>query len=183
MLNDLILYFVDRLPNSGRTQIVKYLYLADLESRRHRGQSLTNLIWIKHNHGPFDSRILSALDALRTRKLLIEEHIEYPNGFQGSLYRTSRTPKIAFDDATQSILDVVVKQYGALGLRQLLDDVVYESKPMQSAVEKHALDMSCVDNEAAIHGISLEDAWKGFRDTQEGRTVPFEEAFRQANSG
>lgn len=180
MLHNLILYFVDRLPRSGRTQIVKYLYLADLESRRHRGRSLTELKWQKHNHGPFDPQILSALESLTECGHVSEEEVEFPDGKRGRLYSTESTPRIEFSDSDQAILDVVVKQYGNLTLRQLLDDVVYDSEPMKNAVDRRPLDMSCVDNTAAIPGISLEDAWAGFRDAQAGRTVSLEAALRTA---
>jgi len=64
-----------------------------------------------------------------------------------------------------------------------LADVVYETKPMKSANDQAPLDMACVDNEAAVSGISAEQAWQGYRNMQDGRTIPFDEAFRRARSG
>lgn len=180
MLHKLILYFVDRLPRSGRTQIVKYVYLADLESRRHRGRSLTGLKWQKHNHDPFDPQILSALESLTASGDVSEEQVEFPDGKRGWLYSTESTPGIEFSDSDQAILDLVVKQYGDMTLRQLLDDVVYESEPMKNAADRRPLDMSCVNDEAAIPGISLDEAWAGFRDAQAGRTVTLDSAMRTA---
>lgn len=60
----LIRYLVESVAGAGRTQIVKFLYLADLESRRHLGRPLSTFDYIWYDYGPFDSEILSQLDQL-----------------------------------------------------------------------------------------------------------------------
>lgn len=175
-----IRYFVDRLPNIGRTLVVKYLYLADLESRRYRGKPLTDLDYIWYDHGPFDSEIYAQLDILRQGNFIKQECVQYPNGKYGYQYAAGDNPlpdELAPDE--RAILDAVVEQYGAMSLQALLDDVVYQTKPMLDAKERNARDgqlrMELVDNEARIPGLELERMHAAVRHLDEGKGRPLDD--------
>ena len=57
----------------GRTQIVKYLYLADYEARRYLGRPITELSYRWDRHGPFDPAILQYLKELCDEDEVSEE--------------------------------------------------------------------------------------------------------------
>src|SRR5690242_20145818 len=48
-----IMHLVKRRPDLGRTQIVKLLYLVDLEAHRQLGKPITEVQWKFHHHGPY----------------------------------------------------------------------------------------------------------------------------------
>src|SRR5688500_5837287 len=77
-VSDLIRFFVHHVPGTGRTQIVKFLYLADLESRRHLGRPLSDLRYIWYHYGPFAQEIYEHLDVLCERNVITVEQVVYP---------------------------------------------------------------------------------------------------------
>ena len=58
---ELLHFFVLRLPKSSRTQLIGFLYLTDIESRKYLGEPITDLEYVWYDRGPFDSRILNRL--------------------------------------------------------------------------------------------------------------------------
>lgn len=65
MLENLILYFVYQTNGHiTKTQLVKFLYLADLYSVKWTGKQLTDLDWYFYNHGPWHEDIDAALTHL-----------------------------------------------------------------------------------------------------------------------
>lgn len=180
MLNELIHFYVHRLPGSSRTQIVKLLYLTDPESRRYRGVPVTDLNWIFDSHGPFDSAILGAFDDLVEHGHILREPSQHSTASLEHRYCTPRESSFQFHSADQAILSLVVEQFGRLGLRQLLFEVINQSKPMLKAIRSEPLDMNCVNNESGIGGVGLEEACEGYQEALLGKTVSSEEAFRRA---
>src|SRR5262249_59025770 len=90
---DLIKYFVRRVPGAGRTQIVKFLYLADLEAHRYLGRPISDLVYHWDEHGPFDRRVLDSLDYLRNHGFIEEEQVEFPNSSaHGYCYTSTGRP-------------------------------------------------------------------------------------------
>lgn len=182
-LHNLIRYFVDHLPDAGRTKIVKYLYLADYEARRHTGKPISSLRYRWDNHGPFDPAILRALEDLRDRGEIAEEKVQFPNGCAGFEYRIRGAAPCGHGDFTlaeRSILNTVVTAYGDKRLRELLEDVVYETEPMRDARERNAygepLRMELVDNTQRIPGLELEDMLQADEDLRAGKGIPLDEA-------
>jgi hypothetical protein len=177
---DLILYFLARVPGAGRTQIVKFLYLADLESRRCLGRPLTDLKYIWGDFGPFDQRIYDCLDQLRKSGKVTEE--QYPSSYGGTAYcyRTcAGQPQEPATKVVALILEKVVTDIQGVPLRNLLDDVVYQTKPMLDANNRGArgqpLRMELVDNELVIPGLSVERAWEGLHQLEAGQSRPLSE--------
>src|SRR3990167_3197938 len=77
----LIAYFVTRCSGHlGRTQLVKFLYLADYEARRYLGKPLSGFQYFWHHYGPFDHAIYENLENLKTRGFVDEESILFPTG-------------------------------------------------------------------------------------------------------
>jgi hypothetical protein len=181
----MIRFFVERIPNTGRTQIVKFLYLADLESRSHLGRPISDLDYIWYDFGPFDSEILSQLDQLCWQGLITEEKVRYPNGKAGSRYHATETPvELDFSKEQRAILDYIVSTYGATPLQTLLDDVVYQTRPMIDAKEREALycrlRMELVDNESRKPGLELERITRAIEDLDNGRGKSLREVVANA---
>jgi hypothetical protein len=74
MTEKLIQFFV--LKTKGhitKTQLVKFLYLADLYATKWHGQQITDLQWIFYNHGPWQEDIEKALYALDLQGMVSQE--------------------------------------------------------------------------------------------------------------
>jgi hypothetical protein len=150
----LLCYFINSLPFSGRTQLVKFMYLADLESRRLRGQPITDLRYIWYIHGPFDKRIYDTLDDLRERGYVREIERRFASGDKAYAYHLVKPIAATLHRHDRAIAEYVEKTFGKTRLRSLLDDVVYQTAPMIDAEERKAfkkpLRMSLADNENKI---------------------------------
>lgn len=179
-VDELILYFLDRVPGAGRTQIVKFLYLADLESRRCLGRPLTDLNYIWGDHGPFDPRICERLVELQKSGRICEE--QYTSSYGGPAYRyrpSNEQQQLPPTEVARVILEKVVADIQGVPLRDLLEDVVYQTKPMLDAKERDArgqpLRMDLVDNELVIPGLNVERAWEGLHQLEAGQSRPLRE--------
>ncbi len=174
-----IRYLVEQVPGVGRTQIVKFLYLADLEARRALGRPLSDLDYIFYNHGPFDSRILSWLDRMEAGGEITTEQV-CRFGAVAYCYRTTDKPvPKAFSTGELLILNQVVEMIKNKSLQQVLEDIVYQTKPMRDAIDReafgHRLRMDLVDNEARIPGLEIEKVLKSIQELDEGKSRPMEE--------
>jgi hypothetical protein len=183
---ELIQFFVRHVPGAGRTQIVKFLYLADLEARRYLGKPLTSLDYIWYDFGPFDSEILAELDQLSSRGVIQGEPVLYPDGKAG--YRYLPGDSVGADALSReeaAIADYVVCTYGNTRLRPLLEEVVYQTRPMLDAKQRGAfggrLDMGLVDNERRFPGVELGTVLRAIEDVDSGRGRPLREV--RANAG
>jgi uncharacterized phage-associated protein len=171
----LIQYFVERIPGAGRTQVVKFLYLADLEARRYLGKPITNLDYIWWDFGPFDSSILSQLDELCRSGFLEGEQVCYHTGKVGWRYRaTTKRLEESFPKEVSAILEFIASHYGTTSLQNLLDDVVYQTTPMVDAKKREGfgcrLRMNLVDNEArAVPGLELEKVVRAIEQLDRGQ--------------
>jgi hypothetical protein len=136
MLEQLILYFVCKTKGHiTKTQLVKFLYLADLYSVKWTGKQLTDLDWCYYLRGPWNKDIDAALDNL-------EELSFQPNGDatlitakDESLYSTD----FAFSEGLKLMLDNIRKEWAGAGAEkfQELMGYVYETAPMVEAKSKH----------------------------------------------
>src|ERR1700733_7707898 len=94
-LRELIRYIVEHRPGCGRTMMVKYLYLADLGSRRFLGRPLSPLQYRLDFHGPFDPEIVRELDQAVADGSLRLETIRLDDEARGYFY-ASAAPSLSF---------------------------------------------------------------------------------------
>lgn len=182
-----IQFFVDRCPNVGRTVIVKLLYLSDLEARRYLGRPITDLDYIWWDYGPFDSEILSQLDQLCRDDVLNVEHVCYPGGKSGYRYSLgAKRINTSFSREESAILEYVARLYGRMDLRDLLEEVVYQTSPMIHAKAHQEtgakLEMSAVDNEARVPGLELERVIESVDELDRGRGRPFHDVLERCRA-
>ena len=123
------LYGPDRLL---KTQIVKFLYLIDLEWVKATGQPLTGLRWFFHNCGPWDGAIEAVIYGMSVRGEIETEECVAMDGHAYVLCGEGRPQHIRLPAAAM-VADSVLQTYRQYPLRSLLDEVVYQTPPMRAA--------------------------------------------------
>ncbi len=180
----LISFFLHENPGSGRTQIVKFLYLTDLEYRHYQGKPVTDLEYIWGDFGPFDQRIYDALENMKAQGLVTEE--PYTSNYGEPAYRYEFNGALKGDvlhPAELAIAEEVAKQVRDTPLRTLLDDVVYQTLPMIDAKKRQArgekLRMDQVNFAKQKFGIDLEEAWEADEGLKSGQGIPAQQFFKE----
>lgn len=137
MLEQLILYFVCKTKGHiTKTQLVKFLYLADLYSVKWTEKQLTELDWCYYNHGPWNKDIDDALDKMAGLVSLQQEgQAVLIKIVDDSLLSTD----FSFSDGLSLMLDNIRKEWAGAGQErfQALMDYVYSTAPMVEAKSKH----------------------------------------------
>lgn len=125
-------FLLQQCKGAGRTRLQKLAYLADLESRKLLGKPVSEFQYIWHDHGPFDSALYDAIQELDEKGYATQSEIDYGDGYVEKRVRDTGKPALLeFSPAQIEILSYIVKRYTKTPLKQLLDDVVYETEPME----------------------------------------------------
>jgi hypothetical protein len=135
MLEQLILYFVCKTKGHiTKTQLVKFLYLADLYSVKWTGQQLTDLDWCYYSHGPWNQEIDTVLDQIDGLFTQQQENSLLIKAKDESFYAQDFT----FSKGLILMLENIRKEWAGSGgqLNDLLD-YVYATEPMLAAKSKH----------------------------------------------
>lgn len=137
MTAKLILFFVVKTKgNIAKTQLVKFLYLADLYSIKWLGKQITDLKWIRYHYGPYEEEIERTLESMNGRQI----DIENADGKNYVIIRMgSAIPSIESLELPvmmQMLLDNIRYQWMGKPTKELLD-FVYETSPMLDAIEKN----------------------------------------------
>jgi len=136
MLERLILYFVCKTKGHiTKTQLVKFLYLADLYSVKWTGEQLTNLDWCYYLRGPWHQDIDAALESIEVLSVQPDGEASLITAKDGSLY----TADFDFSKGLKLMLDNIRKEWAGSGADkfQELMDFVYETAPMLEAKSKY----------------------------------------------
>jgi hypothetical protein len=180
----MISFFLSENSGAGRTQIVKFLYLTDLEYRQYQGRQVTNLEYIWGDFGPFDQRIYDILDSMKSQGIVVEE--EYVNNYGKPAFRYELLAPCNRDSLHRAEVEIakyVAKQVRDTPLRTLLDDVVYQTTPMIDAIDRRArgqkLRMELVDLQKRKFGIDLEQAWEADESLDREKAIPAETIFNE----
>lgn len=136
MLDKLIKYFVyETKGHITKTQLIKFLYLADLYSVKWTGKQLTNLDWYYYHYGPWHEDIDAALDQMDGKEIIQE--------CQGNttLIKLSaeagNTDDLKLSTGLMLMLDNIRREWaGADKLKQLLN-YVYSTAPMLEVKDTH----------------------------------------------
>lgn len=182
---ELIAFFVSHCQGElGRTRLMKLLYLADYESRRFFGKPISQLKYIWHYYGPYDAKVGQVLEALKSADAVLEDQVLYPTGKKGYLYKSGPKPlESTFQPEESAILSYVCNRYSKTDLRELLDDVVYETEPMIAAKKADAreqpLDMSVVDGTRANElGLDFAEILRRSLDVRAGNFLTHSDAMK-----
>lgn len=148
LLNYLILGVNERGGRPTRTQLVKLLYLVDVEHQRRAGRTSTNLEWVFYHYGPYAFEIEPILQGLPDME---EEVFTSAKGCKGYTYRSEQDFADAeselhkhFSPLVKRVADRVLNEWALADLWELLDYVYFETEPMQDATRGRPLDFSKV---------------------------------------
>ena len=148
-LNDLIGYVVREAQDRGfrllKTQLVKLLYLADVEALRSGLPRVTEVRWVFYKYGPY------AAEVDRTLKELVGTELQETEGIsaRGRIYHTYKSEAAEDYEAglapwEKAILGRVLDRWLGEDLNRLLDHVYFETEPMLEAEWGKPLDLSLV---------------------------------------
>lgn len=175
-------YLVEADSGVGRIKLAKYAYLADLESLRLCGRTISRFRYSYDNHGPFDSsNFFSALDELRSNGILIEETATFWKGWSGYRYSTT-SPALhyEFSEEEDQILMFVVARYRSFSAERLCKEIVYKTAPMLVAKKGKELQMELIQSDSPdALGFSLERMLAGEKSARTGKHRPIAEAMRE----
>lgn len=145
----MVKFFVGRSRHGiGRTKLFKLIYLADLEARKLMGKPISDFEYHWHRHGPFDADIYDAAKELEDGEHAHTQQINHGGGYvESKLIDDEGLVPFDFSAAEFEIINFVAARFMAVPLRNLLDNVVYESRPMKEVEARgDRLDMEAVDN-------------------------------------
>ncbi|NEO52525.1 MAG: SocA family protein [Okeania sp. SIO3B5] len=136
MLEQLIKYFVyETKGHITKTQLVKFLYLADLYSVKWTGKQLTELDWYFYNHGPWHEDIDMALERMNGKEICQE--LEGQAKFIKPGAEAEKTEDLKLPKSLMLMLDNIRREWaGSDKLNQLLE-YVYETAPMLAVIDTH----------------------------------------------
>ncbi|MBI5020699.1 MAG: DUF4065 domain-containing protein [Ignavibacteriales bacterium] len=131
----------------GKTQLVKLLYLTEVEYYRNYNERLTDLEWLFYHYGPYAlaiDDILNERDFVQTKaKIKNEKNLILIKVAEGlSRYKSEVDTKVSL------IIKKIVGQWKDRLLEDLLDYVYFETEPME-AVDKRGdvLDFTTIKKE------------------------------------
>lgn len=139
MLEKLILYYVVKTKGKiTKTQLIKFLYLADLYAVKWTGKQLTELDWRYYHHGPWHEEIENTLDFLaESNKIALTSEqnaiLVKPNGDK------DLTASFDFSLSLELMLDNIRKEWAGSGKDKFnnLLEYVYDTEPMKEAKQKY----------------------------------------------
>lgn len=115
-------YLVHQAPRRpGRTMLQKLTYLADVESQRRHGHTLTGLDYVAYDHGPW---LRELYDALQLAEGVQERRYLWPSG-SGYDYVTDGVDRdfAALTAEEKDLLDSVLSRWGRSTLNAVLRHV------------------------------------------------------------
>lgn len=129
MLDKLIKYFVYETKGYiTKTQLIKFLYLADLYSVKWTGKQLTELDWYYYNYGPWHEDIDAALNKMNGKEIIQESHSNTTLIKLGA--EAVSSDDLELPVSLKLVLDNIKREWaGSDKLSQLLD-YVYSTAPM-----------------------------------------------------
>jgi uncharacterized phage-associated protein len=131
MLEQLILYFVCKTKGHiTKTQLVKFLYLADLYSVKWTDNQLTELDWCYYTHGPWEQGIENALDSMKDKICLKKQG----DATMVSINDMSlMDADFGFSRGLELMLENIRKEWAGSNKLSALLDYVYSTAPMIEA--------------------------------------------------
>ncbi|MEA5514069.1 type II toxin-antitoxin system antitoxin SocA domain-containing protein [Nodularia sp. UHCC 0506] len=136
MLDKLIKYFVYATKGYiTKTQLIKFLYLADLYSIKWTGKQLTDLDWRYYQFGPWNEGIDTALNQMNGKEIIQES--QYNATYIKPVNQAAQVDDLQIPLSIKFVLDNIRREWaGADKLDQLLD-YVYDTAPMLEAKNTH----------------------------------------------
>ncbi len=149
-LRELITYLVVKLDDAqaeiGKTRLVKFLYLADVEFFRRRRARLTDLEWIFFHYGPYAFAIDTALQELGFD--IPSEDVSIAGGRRAIVFRPTAHARRGIEDripgSERRVIDRVLYQWQYEELNAILNHVYFYTEPMKNAKRGDLLDFGTI---------------------------------------
>ncbi|BAZ14422.1 hypothetical protein NIES4071_62660 [Calothrix sp. NIES-4071] len=136
MLDKLIKYFVYATKgNITKTQLIKFLYLADLYSVKWTANQLTSLDWCYYHFGPWHEDIDTALNKMNGKEVVIEREGNTTLIRLG--VQASDIDDLQLPVSLKLVLDNIRREWAGFEKLPQLLDYVYNTAPMLEVKEKH----------------------------------------------
>lgn len=141
MTTKLILFFVLRTKgNIIKTQLIKFLYLADLYAIKWLGKQITDLEWVYYHHGPWESDIQAELERMNGGEIA-----QYKLASGAVLIQLGpNAPSIVdleLPESMKFMLDNIRREWAGSGSENLnsLLQYVYNTAPMKDVLSRGCL--------------------------------------------
>ena len=118
-----------------RTEVVKYLYLADLAYFKAHGKTLTGVDYAYYYYGPFNEEIVNTLERMSGTIIRKTAHLRSLGDSEYYLYESSKPISVdpLLSPEEKRIIDDVVGRWYGRRLKTLLRYVYEETEPMRKA--------------------------------------------------
>ena len=145
----LLNYIIQNLSGKiTKTQLIKLVYLMDLESVRFTGTQISNIKWKFHHYGPYDENLDGRLKKLEKNSTIVVQQKskkDHPDDIYFLYQYTGKKIKYEFEPMKKQIIDTILSQYGSFTLDALLK-YVYETEPMRKAKKGQYLNLKSLLN-------------------------------------
>ena len=149
----LIDYIIQNLSGKiTKTQLVKLIYLVDLESVRFTGTQASDIKWKFHHYGPYDENLDGRLKKLEKNSIITVQQKskkDHPDDIYFLYQHTGKEMKYEFEPMKKQIIDTILSQYGSFTLDALLK-YVYETEPMRKSKRGQYLNLKSLLNNESV---------------------------------
>ncbi len=130
------------------TKVIKLLYIIEVEYFKFKKERLTNLKWRFYHYGPVPLEIYDYckknninIDDIYTNNGELLRNMELPENYKGINANTTEKRDILF------LITRVIKDFGSMDIKDLLDYVYFETEPMKNAKRGEYIDFTKVKDE------------------------------------
>ena len=177
-------FFAQAFDGIGSTQLLKLAYMADLEARKYLGRPITTFNYTFHNHGPFDRAFYDAVEELCSGGLVRQEEESWLGYATRPVYDTGQPVLFDFSAGDAEILEWVLAKYRSTPLKELLEDIVYETEPMKQAEKGQRVPMEVVDLQKSKElGLDFNAILEAEQQAMNGDAQPIREVFSGLRAG
>lgn len=168
-----------------RKRLVKMAYMADLVARQYLGRPISTFNYVVYHYGPYPPETPETIEELSSRGLAwVQESVKAaPDDYAfKKLYDSGKPVVFDFTLGENEVLAYVVRNYLDMDTEELVEDVVYQTRPYREALSsgrlREPIPMEIVDGEGRRElGFDLERVLKAERQAAEGHSLTSQEYF------
>jgi hypothetical protein len=154
----IVKWIADHGSHTTKTNLLKLLYLFDVEYYRKHQRTFTGFSWKFFHLGPWAAEYDPALNRLIANGVL-SEHRSNSSEYDTSFYRPTEQRDIRHMMCTamdEYVLVGILKRWGTCTTGEILNYVYFQTEPMESGIRNQPLDFSVIATERpAVYSRSL----------------------------
>ncbi len=173
----LVKFFAQQYRGIPRKHLVKVIYMADLLAREYLGKPISSFTWYRYKHGPYDKRIEDAVSELVAADLVEDTKDPWWRGAYHRVLDSHQPIPFDFSLGELAVLDYVNTNYVRMNTDELVNDVVYKTKPFVSTNRHNELlPMDAVNHSGTKRvGFRLEEVLLAEQEARRGDFMPLNE--------